>query len=165
MTAALTNRYSQQVADAREKWQRDRDAESSAGVRSAANEAAFASLRPAKAASPASLEFLAHAATRRLDRWCDPATGGLDPKDKADLLRQAEVMDVPAAEAERVFAGVEEAYRNRPKPTAAPQAEVRRRFALPRPRSMLAWLGLALCAGVTIAIMAWLWMGVLSAGE
>ncbi len=158
------NLYSQEVLAARAAWARQREADTAAGVSAAAGDAAFDSLRPAQPASAASLAFLAHAAARRLDRWCDPATGGLDANDRADLLRQAEMMGVCPAEAEGVFNGAEDAYRNRPRPVE-PQATVRPRRNAWRPRSLVAWALLLACAALATAGMAWLWVAVLMTGE
>lgn len=131
-----------------------------------AREATFDSLRPKAKLDPDQEEkatrLLAEAAVRRLQRWCNPDTGGLDPDDHDGLLRQGTAYGLSAEVTEQVLAGVETAWRLRPVPASptavALSAKRRRRWVLPAVLTLLVVL-----LGASQLLMLLLWRGLLDA--
>ena len=152
------NAYSQAVAAARIQNALEREAERAAAVVKEAAAGSFDSLRPARkgnAVHERAARALAESALRRLKRWTDPHTGGLDVGDRDGLLRQAEVMGIPPGAAEQVLQGVEAAWRARP-PEVATASEAAssspswfRRF---RPRTVRIALALGLIVAALVVL-------------
>lgn len=110
------NRYAEQLAAQRRLLEVAREKTTAQGVQNEAQAASFASLQRGRATGGAveqSLRLLASAASRRIGRWQDPATGEYDPADREVLLRQAAEMGLPAATAEAVLKTVAEAFHRR----------------------------------------------------
>ena len=150
----MPNAYAEQLAAAR----RDRAAAAERFAASLAEaqsgQAAFASLAPRRSEDDRAARHLAAAASRRLGRRADPKTGGLDPGDRADLLRQADAMHFDRAAAEAVLRGVEAVYANRPAKPHAPADVPSRRL----PTGVLVVAAVVLAAQA-LATAAWFWLG------
>jgi hypothetical protein len=168
------NRYSQQLLAHRETLvAQERDRHSQA-VWTHAQPNAFDSLRPATldptgTADRAAIEHLAAAAARRMMRWADPATGGLDAMDREDLLRQAGILGLRRDLADQALDGAEAAHRARiallaeaedQVPAESHEAPRRLRWRVPF------WLLLVLVAVVTQigVLIAWQYVSGLFAG-
>jgi hypothetical protein len=140
-----------------------RDEETAQAVVASSRSASFDSLRPRtdSAASAKASRLLAESAVRRLKRWSDPATGGLDADDRSGLLRQAEAYGLTQAVAEQVLIGVEAVWQVARPPSTATE---RPTAALPRRRlswSVIVTSGvICLLAGMQI-VMLMLWQGVI----
>lgn len=109
-----TNRYTEQLADSPRRLAELNSDEEARRVRAQSHDAAFPSLIGHQAASAQAVEQFVAAAARRLMRWHDPRTGGLDVNDRIALLRQSQVMGFAPAVAERLLEGAEAAFRNHP---------------------------------------------------
>ena len=150
------NRHAVELAEHRRRLDVERLADCAAAVVTNAATGSFASLRPR--ATPAgdarAMRLLAESATRRMQRWHDPLTGGLDPDDRDGLLRQADVLGLPAADAARLLDGVEAAWRQRPPVVAAADVvaahQQRRRWGR--------WLVAGCLALVTLALLVVQWL-------
>lgn len=105
------------------------------------------------------MRLLATAATRRLARWQDPATGGFEASDRETLMRQAAEMGLSPEVADKILAGVIEAFQNRPTPVplAAEARATSRRRRWPRglPIWLLAITALLLAIQVGVVVL-WL---------
>ena len=152
------NGYTRQLLAHREALAAARVADERAAQRAAAREASFASLTPAAAATAAGIAHLAGVAGRRMARWRDPRTGGLDPADRAELMRQAAVMNLPAADATRAIDGAERAFLAAPPPASSRQKGRPRPGGRGRPSRALMWTLTLLAAAATQAALAALWL-------
>ncbi len=154
------NSHVQALAEHRQKLAAERLSDQAAAIVGNAVTGSFASLRPKQhtTAGDRAVRLLAESATRRLTRWTDPATGGLDADDRDGLLRQADVLGIAPAAAARVLAGVEQAWQQRLRPQSVVAQAVDAAQSKPWRRRLL--LSVFILTAVTLLAVQWFMLDV-----